>query len=211
MGNLLAAEQALDFALRRRISLLYLRTADCRRLRIVRFRGTGGTADTVTPCPAAKQDNHITRVGSQPLHRASRRSAHNRPNFHALRHIVRVINLLDISGRKPNLISVGAVAVSGLAHQLLLRKLSRNRVFYRYGRIRRPGHAHCLVNIGTARERVTNRAAKAGCRASERLDFRRMVMRLVFKIDKPFLCLAVHLNRNHDGARIYLVGFFLVV
>ena len=177
----------------------------------MRFRGARRSAYAVPPCAAAQQDNHISRPGSQPLHRASGRRSQNRADLHALCHIIRVIDFLHITRRKSYLVSIGTVAVRSFPHQLFLRKFARNRIFHRRGRIRRPRHTHRLIHIGTPGERIPDRTAKTRRRTAERLNFCRMVMRLVFKIDQPFLRSAVHLDRNDNRARVDLVGLLLII
>ena len=122
-----------------------------------------------------------------------------------------MINLLYIAGCKTNLVAVGAVAVGGSAHKLLLRKLSLHGLTYRNGRVAGTCNSHSLIYIGSSRERVTDCTAKAGCGTTEWLYFCRMVMCLILKVDKPLLCYSVYCDRNHDAARIYLVGYFHIL
>src|SRR5699024_7308233 len=112
---------------------------------------------------------------------------------------------------KSNLVAVGAVSMSSLSDKLLLRKLSFHRIFHRNGRICRSCHTHCLVNISTAGQRVTDGSAKAGCSASKRLDLGRMIVCLVLKVDKPLFFLSVHFDRHYDTARIDLIGLLLIL
>ena len=98
-----------------------------------------------------------------------------------------------------------------LADDLLLGQLALQGIRLQYGRVSRAGHAHRLIDIGTAGERVADRAAEAGGRAAERLDLGRMVVGFIFEIDQPLFRLSVHIDRNDDRACVDLVGLLLVV
>ena len=168
------------------------------------------TTDAVTTGTAAKQNDNISRIGGQSLHRTSRSRTEHCTDLHALRHIIRMVYLLDITGCQTDLVTIRTVTVCRLAHQLLLRKLARDRVFHRNRRICRTGHTHCLIDIGTSGKRVTDRTAQTGCSTTERLNLCRVVMCLVLKVYKPLLGHAVHLDRNDNRAGIDLIGFLLI-
>ena len=86
---------------------------------------TGRTADAVTTGTAAQQNDDISRIGGQSLHRTSRSRTHHCTDLHTLRHIIRMIYLFYITGCQTDLVTVRTVTVCRLAHQLLLRQLAR--------------------------------------------------------------------------------------
>ncbi len=61
-GGLGVAEQALELALLRGVALLDFGPAGLQRLGGVGLGGTGGTAASVAPGPAAQQDHKVTRL-----------------------------------------------------------------------------------------------------------------------------------------------------
>ena len=116
-----------------------------------------------------------------------------------------MIDFFYKTGCQTDLVSIGTVSVSRLTHQLLLRKLSFQCILHGYGRISCTGHTHCLIYIGSSRERIPDRAAQTRCCTTERFNFRRMIVCLIFKVDKPFFFHAVNLDRHDNTARIDLV------
>ena len=210
MAYFLSAEQSLQFTLGRCITFLYLGTTGINGFCSMCFGRTGCSTTAVTSGLTAKQDDDVARIGIQTLYRASRSRTHNRADLHTLRNVIRMIDFFYIAGRKSDLVSVRTVSVCSGTHDLLLRQFSVHGIFYRYGRICRTGHTHCLINIGTSGKRITDRTAKAGCRATERLDLRRMVVCFIFEVYKPLLGLSVHFYRNNDRAGIDLIGFLLI-
>ena len=63
MRSVRTSEKTLELSLCRRISLLDFSAAVLRRLLGVDFGGTCSTADAVTACPSAEQDDDIARIG----------------------------------------------------------------------------------------------------------------------------------------------------
>ena len=126
-----------------------------------------------------------------------------------------MVDLFYMSRRKADLVSVAGVALCGTCDKLLLGKFVLESLGNRNCGICRAGHAHCLIYIASSGERVADRSAKAGSCAAERLDLRGMIVRLVFKEDKPFLCLGpvsiIHFHGYHNRAGVILVRFFLIV
>ena len=128
-----------------------------------------------------------------------------------------MVDFLDKSCCKPNLVAVGRIAARRAAHQLFLGKLAPHSVLNGHCRVCRACDTHRLIDISTAGKRVTDGSAKAGCRAAERLDFRRVVMCLVLEVYKPFLCddalsvLLVNLHRHDNRAGIYLIRLFHIL
>ena len=175
------------------------------------FGRTGCTADTVTAGTSAKQNDDIARIRCHSLYIFTRSGTHNSSDLHSLCNVIRMIDFFDISGCKTDLVAVGTVAVGCLTHQFFLWELTFECFFDRNGRICRTGHTHCLIYIRTSGKRITDRTAKTGCRTTKRFDLGRMIVCFVLKVNQPFFCLSVNLNRNYDTAGIDLIGFFLVI
>ena len=127
-GHLRTAEQSLNLPLCRRISLLDLRAAGLNGSLCMHLGGTGGSAAAVPSGTSAQQNDDIPRIGSLPDHILPGRRSHDRTDLHTLCHIVRMIDLLHISGGKSDLISIGAVPAGCAPHQLLLGKLAFQRL-----------------------------------------------------------------------------------
>ena len=117
-----------------------------------------------------------------------------------------MIDLIDLSGRKADLVAVGGIAGRGCGDELALRELARQRVPHRNGRVGRAGHAHGGIDVCAAGQRVADRAADAGGGAAERLDLGRVVVRFVLKQQQPVLFLSVHRDGHPDRAGIDLIG-----
>ena len=124
-----------------------------------------------------------------------------------LGNIARMINLINLSGRKSDLIAVRAVACRSRRDEFSLRKLSCKRFAYRGQWIACSGKTHCAVYIGAARQRVADCAADTGCCAAERLNFRRVIVRFVFKEQQPVLFFTIVLNFDFDRAGVDFIGF----
>ena len=214
-AHFLTSEQPLYFSLRGRVAFLHLRAARINGFLRVHLGGTCGAAAAVAPGSAAQKDNDIVRVGIFPDHIFSRRRTHHRADLHALRHIIRVINLFDQPGRQTDLVTVGRIPVGCAAHQLFLGQLSFQRIRHRHRRIRRAGHAHRLIDIPPAGKGIADRAAEARCRTAERLNLRGMVVGLILEKYKPLLrhgaIAVVHLHRHHHRAGVNLVGLLHIV
>ena len=69
-----------------------------------------------------------------------------------------------------------------------------------------PGDVIILLGGRTGRDGIGGATG-----AAERLDFRGMVVCLVFKIHQPFFGLPVHFHRNHNGTCIDFIGLFLIL
>ena len=122
-----------------------------------------------------------------------------------------MIDLAHLPRRKPDLVAVRAVTLRRTERDLLLGELARQRILDRCTRVIGARHAHRLIDVGTPRERVAYRAAKAGSRTAERLNLRRMVVGLVLEHEEPVLILPVHIHRDADAARIDLLRFVEIV
>ena len=117
---------------------------------------------------------------------------------------------MHIPRSQSNLVPVGTVSLRRLLRQLLLRQLTRQRIFHRYRRIRPTRDSHGLIYIRTAGQRVTNRTAQTGGSPTEGLDFRRVIMRLILEHQEPFFLLTIHIYRQYDAAGIDLVALLQV-
>ena len=124
LRDLRTSEKSLQFALRGRIALLDLRAAGLQRSGVVRFGGTGCAAAAVTSRAPAEQNNDIAGVRGQTHDIITRRGAHYRADLHSFGHIIRMIKLLDLAGRKTDLVAVARIAGGRAAHQLLLGQLA---------------------------------------------------------------------------------------
>ena len=113
LGNLRVAEQALQLALGRRVTLLNLRAANFNRLQGVRLAGARGAADAVAARGAAKQNHHVAGGGAFTYNIALWRGADYRADLQAFCHIAGVVELRDLSGGQADLVAVGAVALRG--------------------------------------------------------------------------------------------------
>ena len=125
-----------------------------------------------------------------------------------------MINFLDFTCSKTDLIAIARISLRGAQNQLLLRKLPLERLRYRDRRICRARHTHCLINVTSAGKRIADGAAKAGRRTAERLDFRRMIVCLVLEEDQPLLALGtiavISLNGHDDRAGIVFMRLLAV-
>ena len=210
-GDFFPTEEPLKLPLGGCISLLHLGAACLRGLKVMRLGGPGSASNAVPACPAAEQNDHVSRIGGEPSDRPARRGAHHSADFQPFGNIVGVIDFLHVAGRQSDLVAVGAVAVRRLPYQLFLRQFSGKRLALRHRRIRGSSDAHRLIDVGPPRKRIADRAAEAGRRTAERLDLGRMIMRLVLEIDQPLLILPVHVNRRDDGAGVDLVRLLLIL
>ena len=204
-GDLRVAEQALDLALRRRVALLDLCAAGRQRLFRVLLRRARRTAAAVAARAAADEHDDVTGCRALAHDVLLRCSRDDGTDLHALRHVALVVDLADLARRKADLVAVRAVASGSAERDLLLRQLARQRLAERTARISSARHAHGLVDIRAARERVADGTAKAGRRAAERLDLRRMVVCLVLEHDEPVFLLAADVRLDDDAAGVDLL------
>ena len=70
------------------------------------FAGAGSTAASVASCPSAHQDDHITRLRNFPDHVVCGSSAYYSAYFHSLSHVVFVINFVNKTCSKTDLVAV---------------------------------------------------------------------------------------------------------
>ena len=122
-----------------------------------------------------------------------------------------MVDLADLARGEADLVAVGAVARSSAERNLLLRQLARQRLAERAARVGSTRHAHGLIDVRTARERIADSAAEARRRAAERLDLRRMVVRLVLEHDEPVFLLAADVGLDDDAAGVDFLGLVEVI
>ena len=131
---------------------------------------------------------------------------HNRADLHALGHVAGMVDLVDLTGGQADLVAVGAVAGGRGGDELALGELALQRLGDRHGRVRGAGDTHRLVHVGAAGQGVADAAADAGGRAAERFDLGGVVVGLILEQEQPVLVLAVHVDRDLDGAGVDLLG-----
>ena len=198
-------EETLQLTLLRCITLLYLCAVLLEGLHIVRLGGTGGTTDTITAGTTAEEDDDITRCRNLTAYVLCRCGCDDGTDLHTLSDIARMIDLIDETGREADLVTIAGVTVGRGRHELTLWQLALHGLLYRYGRITGTGDTHRLINIASARQRITDRATDTGGRTTERLDLGRVVMGLVLKEQEPVLILAIDIDLDLHGAGIDLL------
>ena len=205
-GDLAVSEQALDLALFGRVALLDLARHGGEGLHIVALRRTGRAADAVTARAAAEQDNDVARGGTLAHDVIGRRRGDDRAALKSLSNVALVVELGDMARGKADLVAVGRISRRRGLRQLALGELSGKRLRERLSRVAAARHAHRLMDISAAGERVADAAADAGGRAAEGFNFGGVVVGLVFEHQQPVLLLAVHLGGNVDRAGVDLLA-----
>ncbi len=206
-----AAEQALQLALRGGVALLDLRAVLLQRLHVVGLGGAGCAANAVATGAAAEQDDLVAGGRGLATHVVRRGGTHHGADLHALGHVAGVVQLVHLAGCEANLVAVAGVARGGRAHNLALRQLALHGLADGGEGVAGAGDAHGLVHVAAAGQRVANGAADAGCRATEGLNLRGVVVGLVLEEEEPVLLLAVHVHLALDGAGVDLLGLVQVL
>ena len=210
-GCLFCAEQTLQLALDGRIALLHLCAAGFKAFGFVCFGRTRCTAAAVTARASAQQDNHVAGLRFFTAHILLRHCAHHCADFHALCHIARVIPLVYLSRGKADLVAVAGITRGSRRHQLALGQFAGNGFLHGLERVARAGHAHRLIYIAAVGQGVADRAADAGGRAAEGLNFRGVVVRFVFKEQQPRLVYTVIVHGNAHAASVDFVRFIEIL
>ena len=205
-AGIAAAEQALQLALDRGVALLDLGARCLDGLGVLGLGGAGGTADAVTAGAAAQQDDLVGGGGALATHVVCRGSAHDGADLHALGDVAGVIEFVDLTGGKADLVAVAGVAGGSSGHELTLRQLALERLGHGDGGVAGAGNTHGLVHVAAARQRVADGTAHAGGGTAEGLDLGRVVVGLVLKEEQPVLVLAVDIDLHLDGAGVDLLG-----
>ena len=115
-----------------------------------------------------------------------------------------MINFVDKTRRKTDLVTVGGITRCRAGYDLTLGELALDGLGNGLCGVSRTRHAHCGVNVASARKRVTDRAADAGRRTAKGLDLGGMVVGLILEEEKPILLLAVNGDLDLDGAGVDL-------
>ena len=199
-ARIAAAEQALNFALNGSVALLHLGARGLDAVNVLRFRGP------VAPPMPSRPVRPPSSTTLSPGAGHSRRTwfagrAHNSADFHALGHITGVIDLMDLAGRKTNLVAIARIA-RGSVVLTCAAETCRQRFGNRARGIGRAGHTHGLIHVAAARKGVANRAAHARCRAAERLDLGGMVMGFVLEEEQPVLVFTIHVDGHLHRAGV---------
>ena len=206
-----AAEQTLQLTFDGSIALLHLGAVKLQGFDVMRLGRAGGAADAVTAGTPAEQDDLVARSRGFAAYMIGRSRGHNRTDLHALGHISGVVDFVHLTGGQADLVAVGGITGGGGGDELALRELAFKRLGHRHGRIGGTGHAHGLIHVGTAGKRVADAAADAGCRTTERFDFRRVVVGFVLEQEQPILIMAIHINLHLDGAGVDFFGFVKIL
>ncbi len=206
-----ATEQPLQLAFHGGVALLHLGTVEFQGFDVVRLGRAGRAADAVAAGTSAEQNDLVARSRGLAAHMIGRSRGHDRTDLHALGHITWVVDLVHLTGRQTDLVAVGGVSGGSGGDDLTLRQLAFEGFGDRNGRVGRAGHAHCLIHVGTAGERVADAATDAGGRAAERFDLGGVVVRLVLEQEQPVLVVPVHVHLHLDGAGVDFLGFVEVL
>ncbi len=210
-GSLRTTHEALQLALLGGIAFLHLRAARLQRCFGMLLARAGSTTDTITAGASAEQQNDIPCCGRFAAHGIGTHCSDHSAYLETLGGVGRVVNFPHMGGGETYLVAVRGVACCGFAGDDPLRQFARQGVRNRGIDVARTGHAHGLIDIRTARQRVSNGAAQAGACAAERLNLSRVVMGLVFELKQPFLLLSVHIHINKYRAGVVLFALFHIV
>ena len=122
-----------------------------------------------------------------------------------------MVDLTHMGSGKTYLVAVTRIAGCGFAGDDLLRQFARKRLVHRCIDVAGTRHAHRLIDISSSGQRVTDGTAQTGTCTAKRLYLCRVVMGLVLELQKPFLCLSVHVHVNEDRAGIVLFAYLHIV
>ena len=175
------------------------------------FGGAGRAAAAISARSAAEKDDDVAVFGAFTSDVLFGSRTDDRTDLHVLCHVAVVVELIDLTRSQTDLVTVGGVACRRSGHDLTLGKLAGDGFGNGNEGICAAGDTHGRVNVGTAGERIADRAADAGSRAAEGLDFRRMVVGLVLEKEEPGLFFAVDLDLDLDGAGVDLLGFVKLI
>ena len=208
--HLALAEEALELALHDGIALLHLGAAGFQTLHLVHLGAARRAAAAVAAGAPAQKDDHIAGRGLLTAHVTLRGRAHHRADLQPLGRVAGVVHLVHQPGRQTDLVAVGAVSLRGGGDELSLGQLARHGVGHGHQRVRRAGHAHGLIDVGAARQRVADGPADTGGRAAEGLNLGGVVVRLVFEHEQPRLFAPGHVHVDLDGAGVDLLALVQV-
>ena len=206
-----AAEQPLQLALFGGVALLHLAAAGFQRSLRVLLGRSRGSANAVASRASAQKEDHIARGGAFAAHIGRLHGAHYGANFHALGGIARRIDLPHMGGGQTNLVAVAGIAAGRLAGNHPLGQFAGDGGGYRSADVTGARHAHGLIDIGPAGERVADGTAQASGSAAKGLYFCGMVMGFVLELQQPFLHLPIHIHVHKDAAGIVFFALLQVV
>ena len=120
------------------------------------------------------------------------------------RYIGIIIQLPYKARGKADLISVRGIALHGFLRNLRLRKLVGKSLLPPFQHISRTADPHCLINEAPSGQGVSNRSADTGTGSPKGLNFRRMIVGFIFKLNEPLLFLPIMLYSRKEGTGIVL-------
>ena len=205
------AEQPLKLPLFGGIAFLHLAAAAFERGGVVLLGCTGSAAYAVAAGAAAKQQHHVARSRAFPANCRGLYGSRHGPYLHALGHISRVDDFMNLARRKADLVAIAGITLRRLAGNHPLRKLAGHGFGNRFPDVSGSGHTHGLVNVGTPAQRVADGTSETGSGPAEGFYFGRMVMGFVLEHEKPFLGLPVHCNVDENAAGVVLFAHLHVV
>ena len=210
-GHLRMSKQSLQFALFGRITFLHLTAAHLEGGLGMAFGRTRGTAHSVAPRATSEEEDHIAGGRTLAAHILGLHGTHHRTNLHSLGSVASVIDLAHHGGSQTYLVAVAGVAGSSLAADDTLRQLAGHRLRHRLADVASTSHAHGLIDVRPAGERVADGTAQAGGRTTERLDLCGMVVGLVLELEQPFLHTPVHIHIHEDAASVVLLAALHII
>ena len=204
-------EKPLQLALLRGIAFLHLRGTFVKRFGVVLFGRACGSTYPVTSGTSSEHKYDISSLRGFPAHGRSLHSSDDGTDLKPFRHIVVMINFPYVSRRKPYLVAVARIARGGFRGNHFLRKFSFQSFLHAGIYVARPGHAHRLIHVTAAGQRVPDGASQTGGGPAERLYLGRMVMGFVLELEQPFLGLPVHVDIHIYAACIIFFTYFQIV
>ena len=209
-GDLRTAEQALELALLGGVALLHFAAAGLEGRLGVLLGGTGGSADAVTAGAAAQKQDDVSGGGGFAADGRCLHGTYHGANLHALGGVAFGVNFTHVRGGQANLVAVAGIALGGLVGNHALGEFAGDGIGYLGGDVAGTGHAHGLIYVGTARERVTDGTAQAGGCAAERLNLGGVIVGFVLELQEPLFVDSVHVHGDKDAAGVVLFALLQV-
>ena len=210
-GDLRTAEKPLELAFLRGITLLDLAAASLEGAFCMFLGGAGSPAYSVPAGAAAEKQHHIAGSRALATHVSSANSSHDSTYLHALGSVAVRIDFPHMGSCKAYLVAVAGVSACGLAADHTLGQFARDGIRNAGAYISRAGHAHGLVDVCPAGQRVADGTSEAGSCSAERFDFGGMVMGFVLELQQPLFGFPVHCGIYEDAACIVFFALLLVV
>ena len=174
------------------------------------LRRTRCPSDTVSTRTTSEHDDDVTGFRTLATHLVFGNGTHHSTNLQTFRLVIGVIDFANVRRGQTNLVAVGGIAGSSGLGNHRLRELARQRGGNRSVDVTRARNTQCLIHIATTAQRVADGAAHAGGCPAERLNLRRVVVRLVLVHQQPVLLLAIDIHLHADAAGVVLLGDLLV-